>query len=383
MDRITIWLADENEHYVELVKRYIRTSHYKNKLSITAYTDDECFKHSLEHIHSETIVLVSGLFLPICSELTELTELTVIILSEEVMKEAEDHPNQVFKYRPLNQMLDQVLNIYYGRKKHILHSSNASENKLRVIATYSASGGSGVTTTANQLSKFCASLGKKVFYLNLETIHGMLSSSSDSSNTRFTQVLYMIKSGQPLLGKLDQLLAPDYLGQYDMFHPARYSREWLEYEREDIQLLLTALERTGRYDIIIMDVGSSLFSTTIGALEFADEILWIIPDRPGSIGKIEYVRTELGRISVQLLNDINNRSKYILQLCSSLQVMMSFHNNAFDGILPYVIEWQQNNPGAPPAPYRQALLRLIGIQTDEEMIPLEGEPAGGFIHRPT
>ncbi|MEX1029519.1 MAG: AAA family ATPase [Paenibacillaceae bacterium] len=377
MDRITIWLADENEHYVELLKRYIRTSNYKNRLSIAAYTDYECFKHTLEHIHSEAIVLVSALFIPLCSELIHST---VILLSEAQSQEIADHPNQVYKYRPLNQLLDQVLNIYYERKGDVRLNTSVSEAKPRVIAVYSASGGSGVTTLSVQLSEFIASLGKRVFYLNLETIHGMLSSSKDATMTRFTQVLYMIKSGQPLLGKLHQLLQSDHAGHYDLFHPTRYSREWLEYEREDIQLLLHALKHTGRYDVIIIDVGSSLFSHTIGALEYSDEIFWVIPDRPGSIAKAEYVRDELSRLSSQLHDSIRNRSKYVIQLYSASVVMMPNPSIDINTLLPFISEWQHSSAGAPPSSYRHGLLRLIGMATEEEMNQI-GATTGDSLHR--
>ncbi|MEX2415831.1 MAG: hypothetical protein WD424_06780 [Paenibacillaceae bacterium] len=376
MDRITIWLADENEHYSELMKRYIRTSIYKNKLSIAVYTDIECFKQSLEYVHSEAIVLVSALFIPLC---TELINPTVIFLTEETSKEIADHPIHIYKYRPLNQILDQVLNIYYERKRYVHINTTISENKPKVMAVYSASGGSGVTTIALQLSEFYESLGKKAFYLNLEPINSMLSSSADGAVTRFTQVLYMIKSGQPLLGKLHQLLQSDHSGHYDMFHPARYSREWLEYEREDIQLLLQALKKTGRYDVIIMDVGSSLSSTTVGALEYCDEIFWVIPDRSGSLAKVEYVRDELGRLSSQLLEHVRNRSKFVQQLYSSLQTMKPNSSCDFDTVLPFIAEWQHSAAGAPPSPYRQALLRLIGTVTEEEMNQIGG-PAGEAIH---
>jgi cellulose biosynthesis protein BcsQ len=377
VDRITIWLADENEHYVDLLKRYIRTSNYKNRLSITAYTDPECFKHTLEHIHNEAIVLASALFIPLCSELIHST---VMLLSETQSLDIAAHPNHVYKYRPLNQLLDQVLNIYYERKGDIRLNTSVSESKPRVIAVYSASGGSGVTTLSVQLSEFIAGLGKSVFYLNLESIHGLLSSSKDATMTRFTQVLYMIKSGQPLQGKLLQLLQSDHTGHYDMFHPARYSREWLEYEREDIQLLLHALENTGRYDVIIMDVGSSLFNHAIGALEYSDEILWVIPDRQGSIAKAEYVKDELIRLSSQLYDSIRKRSKYLLQMNSAAVVMKPNPDIDFNTILPFIIEWQYSSAGAPPLSYRQGMIRLIGMTNEGEMNQI-GATTGESLHR--
>jgi cellulose biosynthesis protein BcsQ len=377
MDRITIWLADENEHYVELLKRYIRTSNYKDKLNIAAYTDYECFRQTLEHIHSEAIVLVSASFLPLC---TGLIHSTVILLSEAQVQDIADLSKHVYKYRPLNQLLDQVLNIYYERKGDVRLNTSFSETKPRVIAVYSASGGSGVTTLSIQLSEFIASIGKKVFYLNLETIHGLSSSSKDATMNRFTQVLYMIKSGQPLLGKLHQLLESDHTGHYDMFHPARYSREWLEYEREDIQLLLHALENIGRYDVIIMDVGSSLFSHAIGALEYSDEIFWVIPDRQGSIAKVEYVKDELSRLSSHLHDAIRKRSKYVLQLYSASVALKPNVTIDFNTILPFIVEWQISLAGAPPTSYRQGLLRLIGMTLEEEMNQI-GTATGESLHR--
>ena len=372
MERITLWLADENEHYLELMKRYIRTSNYKDKLNIVTYTDTECLKQALTHVHTDTIILISSSFLSMRSELVDLN---VIHLSEELGIEQELDLNCVYKYRPLNLILDQVLNIYYARKNVGPGTpSLASDNDTKVITVYSASGGSGVTTITQQLAEFYVSLGKKVFYLNIEPIHSMLS-ESDKSITRFTQVLYMIKSGQPLLGKLHQLLQSDHSRHYDMFHPARYSREWLEYEQEDIQLLLQALKQTGRYEIIMIDAGSSLFSTTIGALEYCDEIIWVIPDRIGSLAKVDYVRGELSRLSAKLMERVRSRSKYVLQLNSSTQGMKDNAHCELTAVLPFIIEWQYSALGAPPARYRQALLQLVGTDKKEEM-NLLGTPTG-------
>src|SRR5690554_235268 len=157
----------------------------------------------------------------------------------------------------------------------------------------------------NPASRNLCEFRKKVFYLNLEPIHSMLPTSTNAATTRFTQVLYTIKKGQPLLGKLQQLLQTDHVGQYDMFHPARYSREWSEYEREDIQLLLQAIEQTGRYDIIVMDVGNALNSATIGALEYSDDIMWVIPERRSAWAKVEYIKAEIRKLSSQLYDRIH------------------------------------------------------------------------------
>ncbi len=364
MERLIFWLADENEHYVELMKRYIRTSNYKNKLNIATYTDPECLRYAFVQMQKETLVLASSAFLPMCNELVGPT---IIHLCEKLNEQEGYSSNYVYKYRPLNQILDQVLNIYYANKKQLGTATNhfCSDNEVNVVAVYSASGGSGVSTLTQQLSEFHVSLGKKVFYLNLEPIHNRMS-LPDVAVSRFTQVLYMIKSGQPLLGKLHQLLQTNHTGHYDMFHPARYAREWLEYEREDIELLLQALKQTGRYDVIMMDLGSSLYSTTLGALEYCDEIIWVIPDRIGALSKVEYVRGEIGRLSTPLLEQIRHKSKYVLQL--NTPEMRANLDIELTAVLPFNVEWQQHHSlDVPPAPYRQALLRIIGAGDEEEM----------------
>src|SRR5690554_3712277 len=150
MDRVTIWLADENEHYVELMKRYIRTSNFNCRLNISAYTDLECFEHALAHIHSDTVIIASALFMPLC---IKFPTSSVILLSEEMNGGTANSHHYVYKYRPLNQLLDQVLNMYYEGKNDMKLGEKGAYNKHRAIAVYAASGGCGVTTMANQLAE--------------------------------------------------------------------------------------------------------------------------------------------------------------------------------------------------------------------------------------
>lgn len=377
MDRITIWLADENEHYVELLKRYIRSSSYSNRLNIAAYTDIECFRQITTQIDCDGIVLVSALFLPLCSEVDHPI---VIQLCESRNQEEIDPQVYVYKYRPVNQLIDQLLNIYFERKGNVKPSILNSGAKPRVITVYSASGGSGVTTLSTNLAEFMASMGKKVFYINLESIHSFSSFTKDNQQARFTQVLYMIKSGQPLLGKLHQFIQSDHSCKYDMFHPTRYLREWLEYEREDMQLLLRAIEHTGRYEVIVMDVGNSLYNHVIGALEFSDEILWMMPDRKTALSKAEYIKDELMRISTQLHDQIIDRSKYVLQLNGSDIRINDQHIQHYNEVLPFVEQWHLGNETQPPLSYRQALMRLIGMTTDEELVT-DGATNRHSLHR--
>jgi septum formation inhibitor-activating ATPase MinD len=365
VDRITMWLADENEHYVELLKRYIRSSNYGNKLHIAAYTDVDSFKQIITDIRHDAIVLVSPLFMSLCAENNHPS---VILLRESHNHEPAEQSSYVYKYRPLNQLLDQVLNMYYERMNGSRVSLSPSGNKPRIIAVYCASGGSGVTTISTQLAHFMASLGKRVFYLNLETIHGLSQASKDNTLTRFAQVLYMIRSGQPLSSKLHQLLQSEHPSRYDMFHPARYSREWLEYEREDMQLLLSALRDTHRYEFVVMDAGSCLYNHIIGALEYCDELLWIIPERQSAIAKAEFVKDEFRRISTQLYDQISKHTKYVLQHSSSESRITNMPSLECYSVLPFVAQWQQGTVEQPPLSYRQALIRLMGMTVEEELV---------------
>jgi hypothetical protein len=135
-----------------------------------------------------------------------------------------------------------------------------------------------------------------------------------------------------------------------------------------MQLLLRALGETHRYEAVVMDAGSCLYNHVIGALEFCDEILWVIPERQTAMAKADYVKGEIKRISAQLYEQISSRTKYVFQHSSSETRITNMPTIEYYSALPYVAQWQQGTAEQPPLSYRQALIRLMGMTVEEELV---------------
>ena len=64
MDRLKLWIADEDGNYTELLKRYIQFSEFQHKLSVFTYTEINCFVESIHLVGKDDILLVTSSFIP-------------------------------------------------------------------------------------------------------------------------------------------------------------------------------------------------------------------------------------------------------------------------------------------------------------------------------
>ena len=182
MDRLKLWIADEDGNYTELLKRYIQFSEFQHKLSVFAYSEINCFVESIHLIGKDDILLVTPSFISYCDQLLETT---LIELTEDSEIRDSGSYYQIYKYRPLNQFMIQLMNIHHEKneKANGLHTELKSK---RSIAVYSASGGSGVSTLANQLSEYFVNFDQKVLCLNMEHIHSLHRVNPFQTTSRFS-----------------------------------------------------------------------------------------------------------------------------------------------------------------------------------------------------
>lgn len=182
----------------------------------------------------------------------------------------------LFKYQSVHGMLAGLMDLLAQRPGG---AAAGDPGQCRLVAVYSASGGSGKTAFAKGLAEWLAAAGCRAFYLNLERIPGEPGGGSEGSH-RFARVLYHMRRGEQAA-----LLAlagrhPD--RGYDGFPVADHADEWNEYGSADIRELTGLLRQSGRWDFIVADCESALTAVTETVVRLADErFLLVVDDETG------------------------------------------------------------------------------------------------------
>src|SRR5690606_12679878 len=132
----------------------------------------------------------------------------------------------VYKYQSVNSLLSDVLQ-HYERHSGIRAKRLAVEDKsTRFIGVYSASGGTGKTTIAVGLAELLAAAGKRVFYLNMESMPSRLS-SQQREEPKFCRILYQLKRGET--NGIRTLWFRDMEKGFDTFPIPDHEAEWAEF----------------------------------------------------------------------------------------------------------------------------------------------------------
>lgn len=113
MKKISLVIGDEDISYIESLANYIRNSDYSSRFNVKLFSQQE---HLNQYISSSTninVLLANNSFLE-ANENIENNDIESIIKLLEQPNE-EESSQTVFKYQPLNNLLSEVIRIYYER----------------------------------------------------------------------------------------------------------------------------------------------------------------------------------------------------------------------------------------------------------------------------
>ncbi|AWB43833.1 hypothetical protein DCC85_06090 [Paenibacillus sp. CAA11] len=339
MGPVRIVLGVEDEQYIELFLDYIRCSEYSRRARIQAFSRIDDF---VEHLNMGD----SGKAAVILAELPFLTELSqsgqpgnaVYCLSEHGR---EDYAGQVLmKYQPLNELLDAVLK---GRPESGGTLREGGRSQARVIAVYSAAGGSGKSTVAQQLVKLLGTEGMKVFYLNLETFQG--TSGNRTAGGGLEQLLYDLKAASEQQAYPDQPVS-HYASESsalnaDIFAPVENINELLEMDQADTLRLIDYIADSGEYELLAIDLDSYPNERTKAALERCDRIVWLLTDDIAVLCKEALCMSQLEKEQLSLTKPMN-KTLFVLN-----RYLGTFLNQTLglevipELTLAYIPEWKQ------------------------------------------
>lgn len=343
MGKINLLIASEDVEYLELLTNYIRCSSYGEKLLVRSVTRKSNMDLVCQQQASADVLLVQSEWMDGTVEAPPSIK-TVVLLVEQLSLESEGPYRQILKYQPLDRLLDELTTIHSesGGSVRLLAEP---EGKAMTIAVYSTVGGCGKTTVAVNLAKHLALLGSHVFYLNLEWLNGGSVFAPGRTSDRFAQMLYYAKAGRKqAAAKLDTLKSTDPLLKFDYFEPPPYYSEMEQMGRTDTEELIAAISESGHYDIVIVDLESSMHERVLAAIGACSRVVWLLSDDLPCIRKTDLLLDEYKRRFGESYSGWLRKVVFAINgYTGSLANGWQRDDARIRGFLPYIPGWKTIN----------------------------------------
>ncbi|SEO60545.1 Cellulose biosynthesis protein BcsQ [Amphibacillus marinus] len=334
MKKITMIVADQDRTYIESFARYIRNSEYAARFDIKLFSKREALQQFLLGKEPVNILLTTKDFLGSADEDGEI-DLTVYLAEAEEGSEA----LTLRKYQPLGQLLAGVLKFYY-EKDGTKQKQKKSHTATQVLATYSAGGGAGKTTTAFGLARELANQDHQVIYISLELVNSIPILFNIEDQPSSSPLLYYIKADpEQLAEQFEAYTLTDKKTAIDYFNFAPSAEEVTELVANEIETLIQTLVELNKYSYIVIDLDSSVNERTLAALSVTDHIYWLLNYDLYSFHKTSYLFEEWHT----LLNDasLKDRVTFVLnRYTGQLDQRLESFNVDVTAFLPYVPEWK-------------------------------------------
>ena len=205
----------------------------------------------------------------------------------------------LYKYASANSMVASVFEIYEaltGRR-----AVNLKRQDVRIFAFASCKGGVGCTTIAMATAQeFCRFQEKRVLYLSFEEL--------DSSGSYFNQnsaakgsMVYLYELFNKMYGiygaKGKDRQNPPFLDRYmvkddfgvETFAVSRGRNPLRELTADELHKFMATLIDSGRFDIIVMDMGQWLSKTAVKCMEIAEKICFVNDTEKKSMREQQYI----------------------------------------------------------------------------------------------
>lgn len=158
----------------------------------------------------------------------------------------------ICKYQKAELIYKQILNIY-AEHSETLSVSRGKNDDVKMVLFDSPAGGVGTSTVAAACACRYAHMGKKVLYLNLDSFDSADLFFSGEGQYNMSDIIFALKTKKNNLSfKLESCVRTDQSGVF-FYSQSQLALDMLELSMEDKFTLISALNKSSLYDIIVVD----------------------------------------------------------------------------------------------------------------------------------
>lgn len=264
---------------------------YGNHIELQFINDEEYFDQYLSSPHRIDILIVSMELWR--SSITKQGIRSVFLLSEEMPQGKTDpRGTLIYKYTSPREIFAEV-NLLLRR----LVGTEQSE-RCKIIAVFSPQGGSGKTTLSLGLLSTLSAMGARTLYLSTASIqtYGTIAQVTDWADGELIQELRQDSFSEKVLFRNIQQ------GKLSVLKPLRHSAAAIGVDVSKYSTLCDTARNSGKFDYVLVDMGTELSASAAQFLERADYVL------------LPITQTRQGRDCLEAMDrniDLSDTEKYI------------------------------------------------------------------------
>ena len=265
---IRIVLADTNMEYLKRLEMVL--ADYKD-LAISIYSNKEALENALRSKKIDILLFGNTIYDGQVS-LNKETLAVMLYDSDEPVPETCSAFKKVNKYQRIGTIYQQVMYEYseYARSKGVVIGGA----KTKTIAFYSPIGGSGKTTLALATAIKLSIEGKKTFYLNFEDLASDECVLPNANEKGISEIASVLESNVDFKIKIQGLLQQKNDNFFYMKH-FDSPNDIYELSGEEREKIIDIIENTKLFDVIILDMGTSMNPDSLKPFDIAEAIVLV------------------------------------------------------------------------------------------------------------
>ncbi len=316
MALIKLLIIDEdNEYSISLCNFF--THSYSETIAVNYCKDLNDINNRLKKIDPHVILTSEKYY----DEIKKYCKHNLILLSSTKNSELSSQNNYIYKYKDVNQIAAEIINMYNTLGNKINHTGGKS---TKIVSVFSAAGNVGKTSLALALSSICSFSGLSVFYLNLEQFQSTNIFFNGNTQYSFSDIIYFAKvKDKNLLTKIPAISSKETDSGVHYFNQANNVFDIKEMLPEDIDFIVSAINDCGYYDLVMIDMDSQLNENTMKVFEKSDEILYVITNEESCLHKTQLFKESMDLLTKSFENRayIKTKIKYIANKVSGQAIL--------------------------------------------------------------
>jgi cellulose biosynthesis protein BcsQ len=345
-------VAVKEQDYVRRLTDYLRDSPLSADWRVTGFSSATALRQYLKGGYQVDLLAVQPELLE--KGMDSLSPVPIVLLVK-YRSNLTELP-QVLQYQPIPQLLQELSDIYrQSGGVHYGKSAGLPEGPV-IAAVYSAVGGMGKTTLALHLAQQAAINRKKVFYLNVELWNATGLFFGSDEEDALPRMLYTLQSEpEQAAEQFIKLKKHHPAVRTDYLPTAPHPDERLAMTPQELGKLLDIIVGYGEYDLIAVDLDSSMDELHLAVFERSSRIFWLTSDEPAAKRKTE-IALQFGR---EKWGDVFRSVERKIRFVANRQTDTDMFKEA---ALPYVPQWPAASEPAvllASAGYRGAVQSLM------------------------
>lgn len=278
MYKLKIIIADRDIKYLSKIVDYLNSA-ILARFKVSAFSKPDVLADYLHSANEQiNILLAHPDFLKLADDYYQNVEM-ILQLSDGSLDCFSDKFPTVNKYIPADKMASNLVKFYTEKNAYAAKLITGSK-RTKLVAVYSASGGTGKSTMTLGLAAKLGRMEKPTLVLSFESLNSIFAIFPEKGRDAFSRLVFTaIDNPGSLPVKVETCKNTDTQNNFEFITAPECFYVMSELRDKEAGLLLDGLKQMSKYDIVLADMESKPDKLALEILRHSDRIIFVMtPD---------------------------------------------------------------------------------------------------------